>query len=296
MSEGSKALLAAIIAFSGWGLFPIYWKFFPELSGESLFMQRLFWSLLTLMIIIPLTGKFSTLKEILKDNRKWWLMLSAIFIASNWLAYIYAVTSGHIIEASMGYFLNPLINVLVGWLFLKEKLRKLQWPAVLLALTGVVWIALTAGLEGVPWLALFLSITFAFYGLIRKVTHVGSLEGLGFETAIVFIPFLLWWFFRGGNLSSDLHALGWKQWILALSGVITCLPLVLFAYSTRRLKLQTLGFTQYLSPSLKFICGWAIFKEQISVERWQGFMFIWAALIWYTLEGILRSKHFKKSQ
>lgn len=291
MSDSAKALLAAILAFCCWGLFPIYWKFFPELSGESLFMQRLFWSLVTLMIVIPLSGKVSGVRAILSDKRRWWLLLSAILIASNWLIYVVAVTQGHIIEASMGYFLNPLLNVVIGWLFLKETLRATQWPAVGLAAIGVVWMALAAGLAGFPWLALSLSITFAFYGVIRKLTQVGSLEGLAYETAVVFLPFLAWWLWSGGDIAGDYAKIGpIKLSALALSGVITCLPLVLFAYASRRLTLQSLGFTQYLSPSLKFLCGWAIFHEPMSATRWQGFMFIWAGLAWYSTEQLYYSQ------
>ncbi len=287
MSESAKALLAAILAFCCWGLFPIYWKFFPELSGESLFMQRLFWSVVTLMIIIPLSGKTRGVKAILSDKRRWWLLFSAILIASNWLIYVVAVTEGHILEASMGYFLNPLLNVVIGWLFLKETLRATQWPAVALAAIGVVWMALAAGLAGFPWIALFLSVTFAFYGVIRKLTQVGSLEGLAYETAVVFLPFLAWWLWSGGDIAGDYQKIGpVKLSALALSGVITCLPLVLFAYASRRLTLQALGFSQYLSPSLKFLCGWALFHEPMSAVRWQGFIFIWAGLIWYTFEQL----------
>lgn len=291
MSESTKALLAAILAFACWGLFPIYWKFFPELSGESLFMQRLFWSVVTLMILIPLSGKVRGVKAILSDKRRWWLLLSAILIASNWLIYVVAVTQGHILEASMGYFLNPLLNVVIGWLFLKETLRATQWPAVAFAVIGVVWMTVASGLAGFPWLALTLSITFAFYGVIRKLTQVGSLEGLAYETAVVFLPFLAWWLWIGGDIAGDYEKIGpVKLAALALSGIITCLPLVLFAYASRRLTLQSLGFTQYISPSLKFLCGWALFNESMSAARWQGFIFIWAGLVWYTTEQVLQKR------
>jgi chloramphenicol-sensitive protein RarD len=294
MSEATKALIAALLAFTCWGLFPLYWKIFPEVSGESLFIQRLFWSMLTLSLLIPLTGKWNNFVAIFKDRRRWWLLLSAILIASNWLIYVVAVTRGHILEASLGYFLNPLINVVVGWMFLKENLRALQWPAVVLAVVGVVWMVVSAGLASFPWVALSLSITFAFYGLIRKLTQVGSFEGLSYETTVVFLPFLLWWLWRGGDVREDFLLLGpSKSALLALSGVITCLPLVLFAYASRRMPLQTLGFTQYLSPSFKFLCGWAVFHEPMPASRWQGFMFIWAGLIWYSIEQISNKKRLR---
>jgi len=289
MKEGSKALLAACLAFTCWGLFPLYWKLFPELTGESLFIHRLFWSLLTLFILVPALGKWHDLKAIVNDKRRWWLLLSAILIASNWLMYVIAVTQGHILEASLGYFLNPLINVILGAVFLKETLRRTQWPAVLLASIGVVWMGLSAGLSHFPWLALALSLTFALYGVIRKLTQVGSMEGLAYESAVVFLPFVTWWFLRGGNVVADVTALGPAKFaLLSLSGLITCLPLILFAYAARRLPLQTLGFTQYLSPSFKFLCGWLVFNETMTAARWQGFAFIWAGLAWYTVEQIVR--------
>lgn len=291
MKESTKALLAACFAFTFWGLFPIYWKLFPELPGESLFMHRLFWSLLTLLILTPVLGKTKDLKAILKDNRRWWLLLSATLIASNWLMYVVAVTQGHILEASMGYFLNPLINVVVGALFLKETLRRTQWPAVILAVVGVLWMGLSSGLSSFPWLALALAVTFALYGVIRKLTHVGAIEGLAYESAVVFVPFFIWWLAKYGNISQEVQLLGaGKLFLLSLSGVVTCLPLVLFAYATRRMSLQTLGFTQYLSPSFKFLCGWAVFNEALSPARLQGFLFIWAGLAWYTAEQVVRRR------
>ncbi len=290
MTTTSKAVLAAVAAFSCWGLFPIYWKLFPELPGDRLFMHRLSWSLLTLAIIIPLAGKLEGLKAIYREPRKrWWLVLSAALISVNWLLYMIAVTSGMILEASMGYFLNPLFNLVIGGVFLRERLRKTQWPAVAFAVLGVVWIGAKSGLEAFPWMALALSLTWGTYGVIRKQTAVGSLEGLSFETAVVYLPFLVWFLGLGGSFAADVQALGWKFPLLMLSGAVTCLPLVLFAYAAKRMPLQQLGFIQYLSPSLKFVCGWLIFNEPLSAARWQGFVLIWVGLAWYTLEA-LRSR------
>lgn len=289
-----KALLASIAAFTSWGLFPIYWKFFPELPGTALFMHRLFWSLVTLSILVPATGRLPSLRAIVRDKRRWWLFLSAVLISSNWLLYVTAVTHGKIIEASMGYFLNPLLNVLFGAFFLRERLRRWQWPAVLLAMAGVGWIAWFTGSQGFPWMAIALSLTFAFYGVIRKLTHVGSLEGLCYETWVVFPFFALWWFIAGGNPLEDFRMLGLgKSLLLCFSGFITCFPLVLFAYATRRLSLQAIGFTQYLSPTFKFLCGWWVFHETLSPERLQGFVLIWAGLAWYTMEGFWEGRNQK---
>ena len=283
----NTAHLSAIIAFSMWGLFPIYWKYFSDVPSWDLFGHRMFWSFITLIGVLLFQKKLNILKDIWSDKKKRLLLIiSAGLISSNWLIYIYAVNTGRILEASMGYFLNPLINVFMGRIILKEHIRWTQWPAILLALIAIILIALQSDISHVPWIALFLSVTFALYGLIRKLVHVGSLEGLSFETSIVVIPTLIAWGFQSTTPLTIFETISMGKFlILTLSGVVTCLPLVLFAYGARRLKLQTLGFIQYLSPSFKFICGLLIFHEPLSNERLQAFFLIWIALGWYTLES-----------
>lgn len=292
----SSAHLSAITAFSLWGLFPLYWKIFSDLGAWDLFGHRLIWSFITLILILIYQKKLDTLKTIWAQKKtRYMLMLSAVLISSNWLLYIYAVNIGKVLEASMGYFLNPLINVFVGWLVLKESIRATQWPAILLALFSIVLIAFQTDLSHFPWIAIILSLTFALYGLIRKVTHVGSLEGLAFETCFIIFPTLIYWSTLSTNPSTILFQMpGWKIILLALSGLITCIPLILFAFSTRRLKLQTLGFIQYLSPSLKFVCGLIVLHEPLSSERLQTFFLIWIALAWYTLESFIFMKRQKR--
>lgn len=284
--------LAAILSFSMWGFFPIYWKFFPEVQAWDLFAHRLVWSFITLILILAFKQEIRSLKRIWFDPKiRLMLIVSAFLISSNWLLYIYAVSIGKILEASMGYFLNPLINVFMGWIILKEKIRPGQWPAIFIALVAIILIALQSGLAQFPWIALTLSLTFAMYGLIRKLAHVGSLEGLAFETCIMIIPTLVIWHFQPSrpiDIFSELP--GWKVLLLSFSGLITCAPLVLFAYAARRLPLGTLGFLGYLSPGLKFICGWLIFHETLSPERMQAFTLIWIALAWYTIESVLNRR------
>lgn len=293
----NPATLSAIVAFSLWGLFPIYWKFFLGVDSWDLFGHRLIWSFITLIAILLVKRKIYLLKEIwLNKKVRYMLMLSALLISSNWLIYIYAVNVGKVLEASMGYFLNPLFNVLMGWLILKEEIRRFQWPSIILAALAIVLMALETDLAHFPWIALVLSLTFALYGLIRKVTHVGSLEGLGFETCFILVPVLIYWHFlptTPANLYYELPA--GKFFILSLSGLITCIPLILFAYSARNLRLQTLGFIQYLSPSLKFICGWLIFKETLSEVKLQAFILIWIALAWYTVESFMFVRKTRKA-
>ena len=288
----TRAHLAAMLAFSMWGLFPIYWKFFSEVSAWDLFGHRLLWSFITLSLIMGLRKKFYLVKEIWHDPKKrLMLVMSALLISSNWLLYIYAVNIGRVLEASMGYFLNPLINVFMGWLILKEKIRPTQWPAVALALLAIILLAMSTDLNHFPWLALILSLTFALYGLIRKLVHVGSMEGLLFETMVVVVPVIAYWFTMDTRPTTVFHTLPLhKNLILTLAGVVTSLPLILFAYSAKRLPLQTLGMIQYLSPSLKFICGLFIFHEALNADKLRAFCLIWVALAWYTIESYHHSR------
>lgn len=288
----TRAHFSAMIAFTMWGLFPIYWKYFTEVEAWDLFGHRLLWSFLTLFLIMLFRKKLYLVKEIWSDPKKrLMLIISALLISSNWLLYIYAVNIGRVLEASMGYFLNPLINVFMGWIILKEKIRPTQWPAIILAMIAIVVLAINTDLSHFPWLALILSFTFALYGLIRKLVHVGSMEGLLFETAVVIVPVIIYWNFRSTSALSVFYDLPLhKNLVLALSGVVTSLPLILFAYSAKRLPLQTLGMIQYLSPSFKFICGLFIFHEALSSEKLQAFCLIWVALAWYTMESFHYSR------
>ncbi len=292
----NSAHVSAIVAFSLWGILPLYWKVFSNEGAWDLFGQRLIWSFITLFFILFFKKKLHTLKEIWKNQRtRYMLMLSALLISSNWLIYIYAVNNGRVLEASMGYFLNTLINVFMGWLILKEQIRSTQWPAIIIAIAAIILMGLQTDLAHFPWVALSLSLSFAMYGLIRKVTHVGSLEGLTFETCFILGPVLIYWFFQTTSPTTLYFTLpGWKFFLLSLSGLVTCIPLILFAYSARRLRLQTLGFIQYLSPSLKFLCGWLVMNETLSHEKLQSFMLIWFALLWYTVESFYFTQKNKK--
>ncbi len=292
----SSAHLSAILAFSFWGLFPLYWKLFSEVGAWDLFGHRLLASFITLMLIMGFRRDFPKLKEIWKTPKtRILLIISAILISTNWLLYIYAINIGKVLEASMGYFLNPLINVFMGWVILKEKIRITQWPSIALAVLSMIFIA-SQNLDHFPWLALTLSITFALYGLIRKMAQVGSLDGLTFETCVMVIPVLIYWFYQDTTPLSIGEILPqWKIWVLTLSGIVTCLPLVLFAYSAKRLPLQTLGFIQYLSPSLKFICGLYVLQEPLSEDKLYAFFLIWIALGWYTIESFYFMRRSKKS-
>ncbi len=291
-----SATLAAVIAFSMWGIFPLYWKWLGELGPLDLFGQRLVWSVITLFGVLAYQKKLKIMEDIWHSRKtRYLLILSSILISSNWLIYIYAVHVNKVIEASMGYFLNPLLNVFMGWLILKEKIRKTQWPSIILAAIAIIVIAFQNGLESFPWIAVSLSLTFAAYGLVRKIAHVGALEGLSFETFVIIVPFLWYWLQGDSGPIVSLNPLPvYKIFGLMLAGVVTCIPLMLFAYAARNLPLGTLGFINYLSPSLKFICGYVILQESLSIEKLQAFALIWIALAWYTTEAFMHQKKQKK--
>jgi chloramphenicol-sensitive protein RarD len=288
----NSAHLAAIVAFSLWGLFPIYWKILSEVHTWDLFGHRLLWAFITLFLLLAFKGKLNLVLQIYRNPKQRLLLtISAALISSNWLLYIYAVNTNRILEASMGYFLSPLLNLLMGRLILKETLRSTQWPSIILAFLAVILIGIQADIEHIPWMALVLSVTFASYGLIRKLVPVGSLQGLTFETSILILPLFIVWSFQPTTALTAFSILsGWKIALLAFSGAVTSIPLVLFAYGAKRLTFSTLGFIQYLSPSIKFLCGLLIFNEPLSRERLFAFLLIWIALAWYTTESYIAAR------
>lgn len=288
----NKALWASISAFCMWGLFPIYWKIFSGFSAWDLFAFRLVFSFITLLLIMIFTKKFKVIQLAVKDKKKFfWLVISAILISSNWLLYIYAVNTNRVLEASMGYFLNPIILIILGRLIFKEQLRPTQLPSIILVIVAIAYIAYHTNLNEFPWMALSLSISFALYGLIRKLVKIGSAEGLFIETTVIAIPVLIAWPFITGNPLMILSDMGLgKALLLSLSGILTGGPLILFAYAAKNLKFTTLGFTQYLSPSLKFLCGILIFKEVLLPHNMVGFALIWTALALYSFESLHNSQ------
>lgn len=288
----NKALWASISAFCMWGLFPIYWKFFNGFSAWDLFAFRLVFSFITLFLFMVFTKKFKVIRHAVKDKKKFfWLVVSAILISSNWLLYIYAVNTNRVLEASMGYFLNPIILIILGRLIFKEQLRKTQLPSIVLVVIAIAYIAYHTNLNEFPWMALSLSISFALYGLIRKLVNIGSAEGLFIETTVIAIPVLIIWPFITGNPLTILTDMGLgKALLLSLSGILTGGPLILFAYAAKNLRFTTLGFTQYLSPSLKFLCGILIFKEVLLPHNMVGFALIWTALALYSFESLHNSQ------
>lgn len=282
----NPGVIYASSAFVIWGLFPLYFRLMASVSPLEVILHRSVWSLLFLAAVLAVMRRWSWLREVLRDPRQLGTFaLSAMLVAVNWLVYIYAVNSGQVVEASLGYFINPLFNVLIGVVLLGERLRRPQWVAVALAGAGVAWLAVAMGRP--PWIALALAGSFGLYGLVRKTAKLGSLEGLAFETgllSLVAVPALAWWTVAqdGALLRGDWALVGW----LLTLGPVTAVPLLLFTAGARRLPLSTVGLLQYIGPTLQFGIGVWVFGEAFDAARLAGFAVIWAALAVYTLDAL----------
>ncbi|MEO7031278.1 MAG: EamA family transporter RarD [Herbaspirillum sp.] len=279
-------MLYAALSYIMWGLFPVYFKALQAIPAAEILLHRMLWSLLLLLLILAVRRQWAWLGQVLRQPRVLaGFALSSLLLASNWLLYIWAVNSNHVVDASLGYFINPLVNILLGYVLLKERLRPVQWLAVALAAAGVIWLTWQAG--HLPWIGLLLAITFGAYGLLRKTASLGPLEGLSLETLLLFplaFAYLLYLSLHGQN--SFVSAPSATQWLLVAAGPITAIPLLLFAAGARRIPLSLMGILQYLSPSLQLLLGVWLYHESFDAARLAGFSVIWAALVLYSLDGL----------
>ncbi|MFJ9535582.1 EamA family transporter RarD [Herbaspirillum sp. NPDC101396] len=276
----------AISCFLLWGLFPLYFKLLQDVSSFDIVVQRIFWSLLFLVAVLTWKRQWAWLGEVARKPRVLLgFLISALLLSGNWVLYVWAVNSGRIVDASLGYFMSPLISVLLGYVILKEKLRPLQWLSVFMALGAVLWLTWING--ALPWIGLVIAATFGIYGLLRKIAHLGALEGLALET-ILLAPLVLTILavtaVHGNN--GFLQASPTSQILLALSGPVTAIPLLLFARAARRIPLSLLGLLQYISPTMQLLTGVFIYDEPFDGPRLTGFVVIWAALAVYSVEGL----------
>ncbi|MDQ1920866.1 EamA family transporter RarD [Massilia pseudoviolaceinigra] len=284
-------ILSAALAFLCWGLFPLYFHALKEVPPAQIMGHRVLWSLLFLVIVLTIRQQWKWLGALRQQPRVVAsFALSALLLSFNWLLYIWAVNSGHVIEASLGYFINPLFNVMLGYLVLKERLRTVQWVAIALATCGVLWLTWQAG--RMPWIALLLAASFGGYGLLRKTASLGALEGLSFETMLLFpfaLGFVIWLTMTGDNAFLNSPSNG-TRWLLIASGPITAIPLLLFASGARKIPLSVLGLLQYIGPTIQLSLGIFLFHEAFTQERMIGFAIIWSALALYAAEGLLKRK------
>jgi len=286
----NSGALYALLAFGIWGLYPLYLRELASVSSLEIVLHRSVWSLIFLLGVLALLRRWSWLGALLKSPRKMLMPLaSGLLLALNWLLYVYAVQSAQVVEASLGYFINPLLSVCLGVVVLRERLKPVQWVAVGFAAAGVLWLTWHTG--RLPWLGLALAATFAVYGLMRKTSTLGPLEGLTLETLLiapVVLPWLVWLTATGsGSLPTASPML---MFWLVLAGPLTAVPLMLFAAAARRLKLATVGLFQYLSPSLQLAIGVVVFGEPFDGQRLAGFVLIWTGLGAYTAHALAVSR------
>lgn len=285
----TRGVLFAASAYALWGLFPIYIKWLQSVPPVEILAHRMVWSLVFVALLLTLQRHWRWLREVAARPATLTRFAgSAAFVSINWGVFIWAINSDRVVDASLGYFINPLVNVLIGAAFLRERLRPVQWSAVALVAAGVAWLTWEAGT--VPWIGLVLAFSFAAYGLLRKTAALGALEGLALETALLFplaFAYLTWLAFAGRNTFIDAPPA--LQWLLAAAGPATAVPLLLFAAGARRISFSLLGLLQYIGPSIQLLLGIWLYREPFPAAKAAGYGLIWAALALYTAETLWRT-------
>jgi chloramphenicol-sensitive protein RarD len=289
-SEANKGIVSAASAFAIWGVFPLYFHALRQVPAFQVIAHRIAWSCLFVLGWMAFSGKWGSVGAALK-NRGVVLRLAATatLITLNWLTYVFGVTHGRVVETSLGYFIGPLVNVLLGVVLLSERLTPAQWTSVALATLGVSYLTVMAG--GLPWIALTLAFSFAGYGLLRKVVKVEALPGLATETLLLAplaLGYLIWSESAGSGAFGHLGSV--TDAMLIVSGPLTAITLFLFAYGTRLLPYSTVGVLQYIAPSLQFACGVFVLHEPFDRARAIGFAVTWSAVIIYAGEGVRLSR------
>ena len=286
MAETRRGFLLGAAAYGIWGLFPLYWPLLEPAEAVEILAHRVFWSMVVMAGLVLVLGRSARLRAVLRVGRtRWLLLVASLVIAVNWGTYIWGVNNEHVVEASLGYFINPLVTVLMGVLVLGERLRALQWVAMAIAAAAVLGLTVEYGRP--PWVALVLAFSFGTYGLAKKKANVGAVESLTVETLVltpVAAAYLLWLSSQGQSHflgEGPLHVV-----LLAGTGVVTAVPLICFGAAATRVSLTTLGLLQYLAPTIQFALGVLLFQEPMPVMRWVGFALVWLALALFTFEAI----------
>jgi chloramphenicol-sensitive protein RarD len=282
-------------AYAMWGFFPLYWPLLKPAGAWEILANRMVWSLVAAVVLLTLSrlrrpDALAWIRPLLRQPKRLALIgLSAAVISVNWGMYIWGVNSGHVVETSLGYFINPLVTITFGVLILRERLRSAQWAAVATGAAAVL--VLTLGYGRLPWIALTLAFSFATYGLLKKTVNLGGLEGFAVETAFLFLPALgyLVWLSAQGQATFAGHGAGHAT-LLALCGVVTAIPLVAFGAAAVRVPLTTMGLLQYLAPVFQFLLGIVVFHEHMPPERWVGFGLVWVALLVLTADGLRQAR------
>ncbi|MGW6714960.1 EamA family transporter RarD [Streptomyces globisporus] len=285
-NEQRAGLLYGIGAYGMWGLVPLFWPLLEPSGAIEILAHRMVWSLGVVAVALLAVRRWAWIGELVRDRRKLGLIsVAAATISVNWGLYIWAVNNGHVVEASLGYFINPLVTIALGVLLLGERLRPAQWAAVAISVAAVLVLAIGYGKP--PWVSLVLAFSFATYGLVKKKVNMGGLESLAAETAVLFVPalgFLLWLAATGGSTFTAGGA--GHGFLLAATGIVTALPLICFGAAAIRVPLSTLGLLQYLAPVFQFGLGVLYFHEAMPPERWAGFALVWLALSLLTWDAL----------
>ena len=275
----------ALGAYVLWGLFPIYWKWLHDVSPLQVIGHRIGWSFILLIIVILATKQWTKFCSTLNRRVLGVYLIAGLLLSFNWLIYVWGVNTEHVVETSLGYFINPLFSVLLGMIFLKERLRPLQWLPIGLAAIGVIYLTWTYG--SLPWIALGLTFTFGFYGLVKKLSPLGSLYGLTLETGLVFLPALGYLIYVGATGEGAFGHIGAVSDALMVgTGAVTTIPLLMFASAAKRIPLTMVGIMQYIAPTLQFLLGVLIYKEPFTSTSLIGFSLVWIALIVFWVEGV----------
>jgi chloramphenicol-sensitive protein RarD len=280
-----KGVWLGIGAYAAWGLFPIYWKWLHQVPAMQLLAHRIVWSFLLLAVVLAVVRQWRAFRA---EAMNWHTIriyfVAALLLSINWFTYVWAVNAGYIVETSLGYFINPLLSVLLGVFILHEHLRRVQWIAVGLAAAGVIYLTLAYGSP--PWIALILAFSFGLYGFVKKTAPLGALHGLTLETGILFVPMLLYLIFAEINGQGVfLHTDSVSTLLMIGAGIVTVVPLLMFASAVRSIPLSLIGILQYIAPTLQFLIGVLIFKEPFTPTQLVGFGLVWLALIVFTAES-----------
>ncbi|MET9116006.1 EamA family transporter RarD [Streptomyces longwoodensis] len=293
-SEQRIGLLNGFAAYGMWGLVPLFWPLLKPAGAVEILAHRMVWSLAFVGVALLFIRRWAWAGELLRQPRRLALLtVAAAVITVNWGVYIWAVNAGHVVEASLGYFINPLVTIAMGVLILKERLRPVQWAAV--GVTVVAVVVLTVGYGRPPWISLCLAFSFATYGLVKKKVNLGGVESLAAETAIQFLPAMayLTWLSTRGESTFTSEGAGHSA-LLAATGVVTAIPLVCFGAAAIRVPLSTLGLLQYLAPVFQFLLGIAYFHEEMPAERWAGFALVWLALSMLTWDALRTARRARR--
>lgn len=287
----NKGIWYGIAAYAMWGFFPIYWKLLHDVPALQLLGHRITWSFFLLLAFIFITKQWKDFRSVAFDAKTLRIYsVAGVLLSLNWLIYVWGVNAGFIVETSLGYFINPLLSVLFGVIFLRERLRPLQWLPVVIAAIGVAYLTITYG--RLPWIALSLAFTFGLYGLVKKLSPLGSVYGLTLETGIVFPVALIYLFIiQAGGSGAFLHDGSTVDLLLIGAGVVTTIPLLMFASAAKQIPLNMIGVLQYFAPTIQFLIGVFLYKEPFDQTHLIGFSIVWVALVIFWVENIFAHRN-----